>query len=335
MLIGMFSDAFIYESSFRFTIPGPYESVEEVDLDSVTPALARALKERDPTAVAPVVISDRDRASLKRIYADSSYESFIGSCLSNFEGWVKSYRNREKLKQWLTTQSSPQVRSLWRAQVHRDYFFDLDRGGLVSELQGASKRLGIGMGDLCTAFDSVLRVPLYADKTGAGNYYIFHPQREAWRLTAEQEITPGPEFPISFSFAFGNIAPYRTRDQFADLLCEARQVVREWRVIESPPDAHRMSEALRDLAARLELPARLRGLGRVADALSAVSGLVGGGAPQALRLLTSVVAFDSLSVPGVISRCKMMHPILAWDLENQEAGKRGGTRPGKVMRQKE
>jgi hypothetical protein len=177
--------------------------------------------------------------------------------------------------------------------------------------------------DVCYAFDSVLKYPLFGEFAGDQGNYLNHPLKDAFPLpTMRKEKGTLPVVAVSFRDSIAKISNRLSKDQYTSLLHELRSSVRDAGLDEMSQGQFNRAE-IRDIAARVALPPRLRGLDKVAGiAGGIISGL---GIISELSPVTSVLggaifvaaALWRGHMPRGISRIKWLRWALKWNIEDQ------------------
>lgn len=307
-----FTDLFIYGDSFRFTFGSPDGSFSDVAWGHA-PALARHLHERDSSAVIPLVGSTNEPVQL--------HDDYLAEAFHGFAVWARN--NRRALRQWLNTHDTASIGAMQDAQVAREYYFNLDQFAQDQRLKVLALELRVQLYEILYAFDNMLRGPLYGRLTGSDQYYLNHPLRNVSLLpTFESEAGPLPPIAVSFRESMRDAVRHLSFDEYCVMLHELRDAVRSRGIHQlGPGDIDK--EVLRDIAASVRLPPRLRAMGRLA---LFSGGIVGGlGAIPALGAVAAVAgAAVSVSsalwtgrLPRSASRIKWLRWALEWDLEKQ------------------
>ncbi len=316
-LASTFTDVFAYGDAFRFTFGSSQSMLSDADWAN-TPTLVQLLRQRDSSAVVPLVVPTNETIRI--------HDDYLAEAFQRFVTWARN--NRRTLRQWLDTHKTAKIQAMQQAQVAREYYFDLDRLTQKHDLEVLVNELRTRQSELLYAFDNVLRAPLYGKLAGSGQHYLNHPLRNASLLpTFEAEEGALPRIAISFRDSMAKSLGQLSLDEYCILLHELRAAVRDRGLHQlGPGDVEK--EVLRDIAASVSLPPRLRGVGRLA---LFAGGIIGGlAAVPSLGPATAVAgAVVSLSsalwtgqLPRSAARIRWMRWSLEWDLENQAESRR-------------
>lgn len=307
-----FTDLFVYADWFRFTFGSPGGAISDTDWVRA-PSLAQRLRQRDSSAVVPLMVPTSEPVRL--------HDGHVTEAFRRFAIWARN--NRRALRQWLDTHNTSSIQAMQQAQVARQYYFNLDQLTQERELEGLALELRAQQTEVLYAFDNVLRGSLYGRLTGSDQHYLNHPTRDVSVLpTFEAEVGSSPTIAVSFKESMAEAVRHLSFDEYCVMLHELRGAVRS-RGIHELGGSGVEKETLRDIAASVSLPPRLRGLGR----LAVVSGGIIGGlaAIPALGAASAVVgAAVSVSsalwtgqLPRSAARIKWLRWALEWDLERQ------------------
>jgi hypothetical protein len=307
-----FTDLFVYADWVRFPLGSPHGGLSGIDWANA-PAIAQHLQRRDSSAVVPLVLSTKEPVRLHDDYVTDAFRSFAV--------WARN--NRSRLRQWLDIHNTSGVRAMQQAQVARQHYFNLERLTQEPELEALGRGLPAQQSEVLYAFDNVLRGPLYGSLTGNDQHYLNHPLRDVSLLpTFEAEAGSPPPIAVSFKESMGRALRHLSFDEYCVILHELRGAVRS-RGIHELGRGGVEKEVLREIAAFVSLPPRLRGLGQLALFSGGIIGALA--AVPALGATTAVVgAAVSVSsalwtgqLPRSVARIKWLRWGIKWDLESQ------------------
>lgn len=311
-----FTDLFVYADSFRFTFGSPEGAFSEAAWE-IAPRLAQQLRQRDSSAVVPLVGSTSEPVKL--------HDDYVAEAFHGFAVWARN--NRKALRQWLNTHDTTSIRAMQQAQVTRQYYFNLDQLALDRSLDGLALELRAQPWEILYGFDNMLRGPLYGRLTGSDQHYLNHPLRNVSLLpTFEAKVGPPPPIAVSFRESMTNAVRHLSFDEYCVMLHELRGAVRS-RSIHELGHGDIDKEVLRDIAASVCLPPRLRGMMRLALFSSGIIGALAaiptlGGATAVAGAAVSVSsALWTGHLPRKASRIRWLRWAYEWDVE-QEAEKR-------------
>jgi hypothetical protein len=313
-----FTDLFIYADWFRFTFGSP-QAIADADWPKA-PSIVQRLRHRDSSAVVPLVVPTDEPARL--------HDDYVAGAFHGFAVWARN--NRKSLRQWLDTHDTASIHAMQQAQVARNYYFNLERLVEEPELELLALDLPAHQSEVLYAFDNVLRGPLYGMLAGSDQHYLNHPARNVSLLpTFEAERAPPPKVAVSFKESMAGAIRRLSFDEYCVMLHELRGAVRGRGIHElGPGDVD--TEVLRDIAASVSLPPRLRGLGRLA---LFSGGVIAGLAAIPSPVLGSVTAVAGAAVSvsaglwaGQLSRSagrvRWLRWAIGWDLEKQADSRR-------------
>ena len=310
-LAGEFADLFVYSDIVCYPIPvgcqgRGYDLAEEDSL----------LK----------YISNRD----SRVFAGREYSTAIPRIVENdhlfcafnyFNSWVQA--NQYTLRRWLSFHRSDWIQQRRAATTGNRGTFNLEELVIRSDITNLSERTNISPLDLCYAFDSILKYPLFGELTGSNGYYLNHPLRDAFMLpTMQRENATPPPVAVSFLDAVAKLSVRMSYDEYTSLLHELRGSVRE-------SGLHEMStgnfdrELIREVSARVRLSPRLSGYSK---SVGISTGVIGGlGAIPVLGPFAAVFggaisisgAFWSGGLPRQVASVSWLRWALKWDVEEQ------------------
>ncbi|MBN2315056.1 MAG: hypothetical protein JXM79_14095 [Sedimentisphaerales bacterium] len=176
--------------------------------------------------------------------------------------------------------------------------------------------------DLCYAFDSVLKYPIFGELTGRG-YYLNHPLRDAIKLpTMLKKKAIPPPVAVSFHNSVAQLAVRLSHDDYTSLLHELRGMVRQRGLHKMAPGQFDR-EHIREIAATVRLSPRLRGYSRGVGITTGIFGGLGAfpvlGTPATVvgGLISVAAAFWSGGLPRNVSRVWWLRWAMKWDIEEQ------------------
>ena len=313
VLAGRFADFFVYSRVFRFTHPLPMVSALS---GARVPRLVNELLKENSAVAKSAVCTTSDPWIVEDKYVEPS--------IARLTAWTEL--NSRRLQAWVATHKAPWVRKLFDDQVPRQYVFDVERLSASRGLRRISERSSLARHDVLYALDDILRYPIYGELAGGDAYYLNHPLRDAFPLpTMKLKLAPCPHIPISWSKPASTIAQHSTLEEFVKFLFDLRCQVRLFSVSE-PGFADRPDrEMVREIAARVGLPARLK---RVPEIDAVAGGILGMTAaipsvgPLA-ALLGGAISVSSAIWKGRVGRragrIRWLHWALTHDVEDQLA----------------
>ena len=308
-----FTDLFVYSDRFRFTLPYPGSGNLDAHMESNTLDIIHLIRRYDKSVALPQVISTAEPRILDNAHLDSCFESFVT--------W--SFHNKNRLADWLNLHKSDQLWIIYLNQVPRVRMFDLDRLESRHDLKDISTGLGINTGDILYAFDGALRYPFYGEFVSEDEYYLHHEQRNSIRIpTATMRPASPPRVPISFGRSFERFASQLTLEEYVQLILEIRSIAQE-RKMSLLPRREVERETLRELAASLKLPPRLRplesaaGIGAALVASLTVVPDVAVAAAVAGVAVSISAAMWNRPLPRAAARVGWLRWALEWDLEDE------------------
>lgn len=299
------------------------------------PAVQLERRDASPVSV-PRILSDMQRresgAFSLDVYSLSEprvlQPHLIGSAVREFGTFVAS--NKSAINSFLRLHSSSWInqQKLSRGRGGNHYAFDL--GNLREAIRADPVASGCGVSDEDFAYllDLVLKYLVYAEQA-TGRYYLTHPIRRAqpFRYLSLMNSPIGPSgeaVPFRVGPYLLPAAQRRGIDWFTSSLYEVRQFIEERNLRDLSYPGNVSPEVLRELSARLELPARLRGyskLSRAANIGSAVTGISGSVLSSnpwpavTGSVLTLATTVWSGQVPGPMASISWMQWMFEWPLE--------------------
>lgn len=311
-LAGELADLFIYSDTVRYSITVP-SGASPTDELIEKPSLLLDLGRRDPAVFVPEKYSTAEPVLLK--------EEYLEECFDRFSAWARS--NRATLRRWITLHNESWIQIQRATRVEHQYVFSLDALRKDPALEAITKEIEVDQDDICYAFDIVLRYPLYGELVGENEHYLNHPIRDAFPLpTMQRERGSVPGIAVSFKDSIATCADNLSQDEYTALLYELRGIVRQYGLHKVKPGEFD-KETIREIAAKVALPPRLRATGKLA-AIGA--GLIGGLGAIPVLGPAAAVAGAAVSVsaalwtgrlPRAAARMKWLRWALGWGIEDQ------------------
>ena len=313
-LAGEFADLFVYSSTIRYSITIPSANSDDRFLER--PSLLLDLIKRDSELLTPAKYSTADPVRLK--------DEYLIECFNGFDAWARS--NKNTLRKWLSLHNEDWIQKQYITRVkhkEHEWSFSLETLLREPELGNLSKELGVTEHDICYAFDLVLRYPLYGELAGTNEHYLNHPIRDAFLLpTMKREEGEPPSLAVSFKDTLRQFSDKLSQDDYSVLLHELRGAVHDYGLhLVGPGEFDK--EVVREIAAKVALPPKLRATGKLAavgagiiGSLSAVpffgpsAAIVGG-------VLSVSTALWSGRLPRIAARMRWLKWALEWDIEEQ------------------
>ena len=307
-----FADLFIFSDSARFAVTRPTDAPESEKYGKI-PQLVHEL-------------SNRDQGSLREapLYTGNLTvnEEYLEDSFASFSSYVNN--NSQAVKDFILLHNSPdiRVRPPYKKGVNTGWVFPTHKVTESSSFDALVKLLKVNPEDICHVFDMVLKYSLYGELVGEDAHYLAHPfrtQQTFPTMSRDQGVAPQVPFRCGPSImSIGGLS----RDEYTAILHEARGLARDMKLTDLKPGALE-KERLREFAAKLELPPRLKEGGRAVGLgggiIATVSALpvldpsvaiIGG-------LISIAASFWTTHLPRAASRLKWLHWTLAWDLEKQ------------------
>jgi hypothetical protein len=313
-IAGRFADLFVYSDAVRFTMPTEGGVAADVDRLPLPLILQRVLA-RDSDVVSPLFCDAHDSRLVATTHAETAF--------SGFEPWVRN--NLTSIRRWIQLHREPWLERGHLQRVRPRFLFDINTFRSDQRLVQLATVAKVDTEDLLYAFDVVLRYPYYGELAGAGTHYLAHPIREQQPLpTMSFEDVEPPKVALSFAAVVAAMAPSMDLDDYTVFLHEARALIRE-RKIHSLKPRSLDRDAIRDVAATLGLPTRLKKLGAAFDIGAGVLSIVGIAptwAPTAAggRGAVSISkAFWAGQFGRTVGRVRWLRFALEWPLESQSS----------------
>lgn len=308
-LAGDLADLAIYSEQVRYPLPAS-SATEDARQG---PAVLLQLISRDSSVFVPQPYSTDN----PRTVADEHLEG----CLEQFCGWCRA--NPETAKTWVSLHEESWITDWHSEHIPHRYVFDVSKVSERADVRQKAEAAGLTLEGFLYAFDVVLRYPMYGELAGEGCAYLNHPIRDTvTHPSLEQAPTTKPVGAISFAKTFASLAPHITQDEYTSLLHELRGSVRDLGIHRVKPGQIER-DVVRELAAKVALPARL---GEVQRKLTLAAGITGGiGAfpvvgpvGPVLGLAVSIAqAYWDGSLPRSVSRVRWLRWAIQWDIETQ------------------
>lgn len=224
---------------------------------------------------------------------------------------------------WTRLHNEPWIRPVQGPRAQHGHIFNLDSLADRTEHIELATRLGCTANDILYAFDVGLRFSMYGELTGEDQHYLNHPIRDVFQLpTMEEKIGKLVEVPISFNEDVSRIAKRMTQDEYAVLLHELRGYVRQYKLNEVGP-GECDKEILREIASKVSLAPRLKGLVKVTGVIGSIIGglgavpLLGTGSAIGGALVSVSSAIWDGRLPRTVSNWKWLRWAVEWDIEKQ------------------
>jgi hypothetical protein len=310
-LAGQLADLFIYSDLIRYPVPdrGQTGLYDLAHVDGLLGDLAR----RDSEAFNRAIYS----TSVPRRLANE----YLEECFRSFSAWARA--NRQTLERWLAFHHEDWIQVHRRETLPAGYTFLLDDLSRLGEPAKLSAELNIPNEDLCYAFDSILKFPLFGELAGSEAYYLNHEIRDAFQLpTMASELAIPPRCAVTFAESITSIVPHLSRDEYTVVLHELRNLVRQYGLhLVGPGEFDK--EVIREIAAKAQLPPRVSALGRAAGLVGGAVGVLGALTPLAsvMAVLGGAITISTTlwqgTVPRSIGRLKWLRWALVWDIERQ------------------
>jgi len=313
-LAGEFADLFIYSSTIRYSITIPSANSDDKLLER--PSLLLDLIKRDSELFTPAKYSTADPVKLK--------DEYLIECFNRFAAWARS--NKNTLRKWISLHNQDWIQKQYIARVKHEkheWSFSLDALLRKPELSALAKELGVAEHDICYAFDLVLRYPLYGELAGTNEHYLNHPIRDAFLLpTMKREEGKPPSLAVSFKDTLRQFSDRLSQDDYSVLLHEIRGAVHDYGLhLVGPGEFDK--EVIREIAAKVALPPRIKASGKLAVIGAGLIGSLGAipilGPSAAIvgGVLSVSTALWSGRLPRTAARMRWLKWALKWDIEEQ------------------
>jgi len=309
---GELADLFVYADTLRYPFNVPTTpAAAAAALEK--PSLVLGLEGRDSSVLRPLEYPTGDPFLLRDEYLEEAFAHFA----------VWSRNNSHALRQWLTLHDEPWCQAQYASRVPNRYIFSLDKLLRDPTLVDLSQHLHRPPHDLCYAFDVVLRYPLYGEFTGEAEHYLNHPLRDSFfHSSLTRESGTPPAIAVSFKQTVSEMAHALSQDEYTVLLHELRGTVRDAGLNKLKPGEFD-KDVIREIAAKVALPPRLRALAKAsAVGAGAIGGLgaiplLGPGAALAGAVVSVSAALWSGRLPRQAARLRWLRWALEWPIEQQ------------------
>ncbi|PKN65551.1 MAG: hypothetical protein CVU57_09445 [Deltaproteobacteria bacterium HGW-Deltaproteobacteria-15] len=307
-----FADLFIFSATARYAVTRPAKARDSEKFGRI-PQLIRELTRRDSPALKeePLIVGEQ---TVRAEHVHDSFESFAAYVLNNSRA-IKNFI-------LLHNTSRIRIRPPYQPGLNTGWVFPTHLVAESSEFKELMGLLRVSPEDICHVFDMVLKYSLYGQLAGEDTHYLAHPLRADQNFpTMSKENGPPPPVPFRCGPSIMSIRNL-SRDDYTAILHEARGLAHDMKLTRLKPGAIE-KERIREFAAKLGLPPRLKETGR---ALGMIGGIIGGlGALSALGPSAAVAggmvsiasAFWSGRLPKAITRYKWLHWVLTWDVEKK------------------
>jgi len=311
-LAGNLADLFVYADNIR--VPCPVKDEESISGPlPPMPHTYRILATRDSALFSPLIFTTEQQIRLNGYYLLESFEAVAN--------WARL--NSGAFKRHCRLFGHPSVQTAHEARLKHDFLYSFERLRRDRSFTELAEELDLPETDIAGTFDAILRFSLYARLAGEEERYLNHPIRSAILLpTMEHEYADAPSIAISFTQSISEFAERLSLDEYAALLHELRGVVRDMGLHRvRPGECDR--EVLREIAARVGLPPRLRAFSK---AIGVTAGVVGGLGAVPILGPWAAVAGGAISIsaslwtgllPRSVTRLRWLRWAFEWDIEGQ------------------
>lgn len=315
-IVSNFTDLFIFSDHVRVTIPF-YSSTPKTIEEDATFRTLNLIKKQDPVLIQPVVYRTDEQISLNSHYMHDSFCSFAK--------WASN--NRQQVRQWLNFHRQPWIRDTHVLRFHTDYLYPTQTLMNTPEFNSLVKILSVRPEEVCYTFDLVLRYSLIGQIAGENEHYLAHPIREEQCFpTMRREPGIPPPIPIHIGKFIIPVVQNFTMDEYTAFLYEARVLVRDMGIVNMKPHTIE-KDSLRELAARLWLPPKLRSWKKAYGILAGL--LTGAGVYPVVGPISAVVGgavsvaatFWTGNLPRTVARIKWLRWACEWDIEQESRSK--------------
>jgi hypothetical protein len=286
-LAGAVADFYAYSPAPCFVLPAPSARAAGTNAPAV-PSIVEAIQSLDSTTLRPIEYSTAESRTLE--------EEHLNETLAGFVDWCRL--NPARLRQWVALHREPWITGGHAVRVPNRYVYNVEKVIKQDGFAGNALLLGVSTDDLAYSFDVALRYGIYGEVAG-DRYYLSHPIREQ-QTFATMSVKPHPSVPVAVSFApcVARLARSLSLDQYTSLLCEIRALVHDRGLASFGPGSIEPQE-LREIAANLQLPVRLKGWAKAAGV-----GAAG---------LSVFAAFPSVAVPVSTVAAVVTVSQIFWD----------------------
>ncbi len=272
---------------------------------------------------------DSPQIMAMRVFTDDTLfleSQYLRDAYSRFSNWATA--NAFSLQTW-----SSLHKQTWIARQHKErlaggLLFGLDELSRDPALRRLSDSTDISTDSLLYAFDVVLRYPRYGSFVPKSGYYLNHPVRDCILLPGMERVESEPPIVLSFAKSVEQVAPHMTQLEYVKCLSRIRNCVREFKLNELTRGQTIDAELIREIAASVELPPRLRNLAKASGVGLAVIGGISAvpllGLPSAVvgSALGVATALWSGTLPRKMARISWLRWAFEWDIESQKDNRR-------------
>jgi hypothetical protein len=316
-----FVDFLLWHDRIRYPATMRDDSGRGLD-DIVVPPIVADLQRREPGWLMPEMVL----ANEPRVIQPDLLEPALRE-LTAFAA-----NNPRQIKAFLALHDSSwigdQIRSRWGDREH--YIFDVPALVAGQRADRLAAMLGVPVERVYYLLDKVLKYLVYAERA-RGGFYLAHPLRSKQLFhfvgaTAEPIEPSAGHIPFRLGPVLVDLARSRGQDWFTSSLHETRGYLHDEGLADLRYPGAVSRDALRKLAARFRLPARVRQFHKVERATSVASagtGLVGSLASTSIwpavagSALTIAAEVWQGQVPGGLSRVRWLQWMFEWPLEQQ------------------
>jgi hypothetical protein len=316
-----FVDLILWNDAINIPVAVLSDSI--IDEDMMIPAVLTDLRRRDPGWLSTDLrILPEPRQLLPAL---------LDPALSEFGAFAVN--NSLNVRQFLQVHKTPwmDIQAQSRSGPIGHYVFDVAQLARQPATSAIASRLQVPDDNIHYLLDLVLKYLIYAEHAN-GDYYLTHPIRskQAFKylrpIVTSYHVSRPRRIPFRLGPYIVQAAQDRNRDWFTSTLHEARGYLRQEGMTELEDAGSISRDALRELAAHLRLPARLRKYEiaeRTATLVSAGGGIAG--SVISTHLWPSVVGSSmtiatkiwSGSMPAGASRLRWLRWMLQWPLEEE------------------
>jgi hypothetical protein len=312
-LAGKLADWYAYSETPSFVMPET--AIRPGGLDATpVPKIVRDLRRLDSATMHAQFCPTGTELRLIEELQNDTLDTFLAWCQAN----------PTRLKAWVQLHNQPWVTGGHLLRLPHRYLYNVDQVLSQPRFRSCANELQLPPSELGYALDVVLRYAVYGEAVGEHGIYLSHPIREQIQLpTMIVEPHKVPQIALSFAASVSELAPSLNMDQYTSLLHEIRRIVVDGPLFSIKPGTME-NEKIRQIAADLNLPAKLRGWSKAAGvAAGMLSGLA---LFPALATTATVVGvaisvgsiFCDGSLPRGLAKIKWARWAMQWDLENEE-----------------
>lgn len=308
-LAGLFADFYAYASNPQFILPNPASRAAGPKAP-VVPAIVSVIQKRE-SKFQPMEYSTSTRLALR--------EEFLEEALQNFLTWCSL--NPTRLRHWLALHCERWIAGGHAARVPDRYVYHFDTDFANKLFERNANKLNFTIDDLAYAFDVALRYGFYGEMAANGTYFS-HPLREQQQLpTMSVKFAEAPPVALTFAPSVARLATSLTLDQYTSLIHEIREVVEAKKLRNIMPGAIENNQ-IREIAADLQLPVRLKGWAKATGLSAAFLGGIAAiptiavGATVGAAIVGIGSIFWDGSIPRSVSNTTWLRWALHWQLED-------------------